>query len=296
MSTFRIQPHGRLQEWVAEEKGYFGEEGLDYQFVPSYYGQTPGYGSMQGGGVTNAPEVKSGAYESYAEGRACEISSACHWAVNMASSTSHGRMWGNAYSVSPSGIYVAAESAIRSPEDLADVEVGASYHSGSHFSSLQGLESYLPREAIRLKFIGQLMDRVAALLDRKIEAANVFSAPTYLVEQHGFRKILDTTFMEGFLIPDDADREDVERYFRALRRAQLDIDLEPERYKNYFLKEIPERYHATADVRMWGPGERIVFEPYTREMYERTSRWMESWSLFEDGQSAEREYSVAVLV
>ena len=32
MSKFRIQPHGRLQEWVAEEKGYFRDEGLDYEF------------------------------------------------------------------------------------------------------------------------------------------------------------------------------------------------------------------------------------------------------------------------
>ncbi len=31
MSTFIIHTHGRLQEWVAEEKGYFAAEGLtDY--------------------------------------------------------------------------------------------------------------------------------------------------------------------------------------------------------------------------------------------------------------------------
>ena len=33
MAKFRIMPHGRLQEWVADEKGYFGDEGLDYEFV-----------------------------------------------------------------------------------------------------------------------------------------------------------------------------------------------------------------------------------------------------------------------
>jgi hypothetical protein len=26
-------PHGRLQEWVAEEHGYFTTEGLDYECV-----------------------------------------------------------------------------------------------------------------------------------------------------------------------------------------------------------------------------------------------------------------------
>src|SRR5262245_17918913 len=32
MSKFVISPHFRLQEWVAEEKGYFAAEGLDYEF------------------------------------------------------------------------------------------------------------------------------------------------------------------------------------------------------------------------------------------------------------------------
>ena len=30
MSKFVIEPHFRLQEWVAEEKGYFKDEGLEY--------------------------------------------------------------------------------------------------------------------------------------------------------------------------------------------------------------------------------------------------------------------------
>ncbi|MGZ6561553.1 MAG: hypothetical protein ACXVH1_18495 [Solirubrobacteraceae bacterium] len=34
MAPFRIQPHVRLQEWVAEENGFFREEGLDYEFEP----------------------------------------------------------------------------------------------------------------------------------------------------------------------------------------------------------------------------------------------------------------------
>jgi NitT/TauT family transport system substrate-binding protein len=292
MTRFRIQPHGRLQEWVADEKGYFHEEGLEHEFVASYYGQTQGYGSMPTTPV--APEVTRGAFESYAAGRTCEISTACHWAVNMASSAKHGRMWGHAYSIANSGIYVPPESTIRTPEDLATVEVGVSRHSGSHFSTLQGLEHFLNRDQITLKFIGQLMDRVAALLDRKIDAANAFSAPAYLLEQQGFRKVVDTTFVEGFLFPDEADIVDVERYFRALQRAQRDIDLEPERYKHYFLREIPERYHALADVRTFGPGERIVFEDYTREMYERTHRWMLAWDIFAEEEAGHAPYEVAV--
>src|SRR5580704_9813203 len=32
MSKFVVAPHFRLHEWVAEEKGYFAAEGLDYEF------------------------------------------------------------------------------------------------------------------------------------------------------------------------------------------------------------------------------------------------------------------------
>jgi NitT/TauT family transport system substrate-binding protein len=32
-------------------------------------------------------------------------------------------------------------------------------------------------------------------------------------------------------------------------------------------------------VRAFGPGERIIFEPYTRAMFERAVGWMSSWNL-----------------
>lgn len=291
--SFRIQPHGRLQEWVADEKGYFHDEGLDYTFVRT--GAAVDTAMVQS--TESAPgEIKQGAFESMEEGRACEVSSACHWAVNMAASGLHGRMYGHAYSVTPSGVWVPPESPVRKPEDLAGVEIGVGYHSGSHFSALQALESYLPRDQIRLRFIGLPLDRLQALLDRTVPAANVFGVPAYVLEQQGFRKVLDTTFMIGFLLTGDAEDEDVARYFRALQRAQRDIDLEPELYKHHFLKELPRKYLGMVDVRGFGTGERIVFETYTREMYEKTHRWMVDLQLFPPEQTGAAEYEQAVLV
>jgi NitT/TauT family transport system substrate-binding protein len=295
MSKFRIQPHGRFQEWVAEEKGYFTDEGLDYEFVTSYATGVTWSASVQST-ETAPPEIKRGAYEDFEEGRACEISSACHWAVSMSSSAQQGRMWGHAYSVAPSGIYVAPESPVSKPPDLANVDVGVGFHSGSHFSALQALEPILAPEEIQFRYIGLPNDRLAALLDRKIAAANVFGAPGYVVEQQGFRKVVDTTFMIGFLFGEEADVADVERYFRALQRAQRDIDLQPELYKHYFLRELPERYHSLVDSRAFGTGERLVFEPYTREAFERTHRWMEIWKDLLETEVTGADYEAAVLV
>jgi ABC-type nitrate/sulfonate/bicarbonate transport system substrate-binding protein len=293
VSKFRIEPHGRLQEWVADEKGYFKDEGLDYEFLTSYATQASGYALVQST-ETAAQEVKRGAFENMERGRSADISCACHWAVNMASSAGHGRMWGHAYSITPSAIVVPPESSIRQPRDLANIEVGVGYHSGSYFSAIQALEKVLKADEIKLGYIGQPQDRLAAVLDRKVAAANLFGATLYIAEQQGFRKVLDTTFMIGFLLHKDADVEDVKRYFNALQRAQQDIDLEPERYKHYFLKELPEKYRDMIDVSSFGPGERLVFEPYTREMFEQTHRWMEAWKLFPEGQGGTVDYGVAV--
>ena len=302
MSPFKIQPHNRLQEWVAEEKDYFADEGLDYVF---YTPDTPEGGigrayHLQGSveSADDAPlEITRGAFETMEAGRTCDVSSACHWAVNMAASGQHGKMWSHAYSVTPSGIYVAAESSIRKPVDLIGREVGVGYHSGSHFSALQALEAFLSIDQMNLKFIGSPNDRVAQLLDRRIEAANVFGLQSYIVEQQGFRKIVDTTFMVGFLISGaDTNMEDVEKYFRALRRAQRDIDVGHQRYTPYYLREMAEEFKPLVDVRVFGPGERLVFEPYTRDVYEETHRWMESLQLFPPEQGARADYATAVLV
>src|SRR5437867_13160325 len=234
MKKFRIEPHGRLQEWVAEEKGYFKDEGLDYEFLTSYATQSAGYALVQST-ESAATEVERGAFENMEKGRPADISCACHWAVNMASSSGHGRMWGHAYSVTPSAVVVPPESSIKKPRHLANVEVGVGYHSGSYFSAIQALEKILKPDEIKLRFIGQPQDRLAALLNRKVDAANMFGAPLYVAEQQGCRKILDTTFMIGFLLHKDADVLDVKCYFKALAGAQRDKDLHRERYQRYSL-------------------------------------------------------------
>lgn len=292
MGKFRIQSHGRLQEWVAEQKGHFKAVGLDYEFLVK---PIITWAAEVRSANWSPEDIPSGAFESIEQGRGCSLSAACHWTVNMAASAGHGKMWGQAYSVSPSAIFVAPDSPIQKPEQLANIPVTVGYHSGSHYSTLQGLEHFLQREEIRLHFGGLLLDRLALLVDRQVPAASLFGAPYYVAEQLGFRKVVDTTFMIGHVVSEEADRRDVERYFEALRLAQQDIDLEPEACKHYFLRELPERYHALVDIRRFGPGERIVFEPYPQSAFERTRRWIESWDLFPPEQKGDAGYDVAVI-
>jgi len=87
----------------------------------------------------------------------------------------------------------------------------------------------------------------------------------------------------------------VRKYFRVLRRAQRDIDLRPELYTHYYKKEMPEPFHARMDTRRWGPGERIVFEPYTKQVYEQSFEWIAQHAIFSEGQMGAGNYQEAVV-
>jgi hypothetical protein len=90
---------------------------------------------------------------------------------------------------------------------------------------------------------------------------------------------------------------DLKRFYNALKRAQRDIDLRPEKYTHYYRNEFPDRYHPVMDTRRWGPGERIVFEPYTQEAFAQSREWIAQREIFEAGKAplATDSYDAAVL-
>src|SRR6185436_13640827 len=101
MAKFVISPHFRLHEWVAEEKGYFRAEGLDYEFREVF--------------ETHATPNKVGAYTSFEKGRETNVSCACHWTVNVAASQGLGKMVTDSYSLLPGGSSVPLVSPGKHP-------------------------------------------------------------------------------------------------------------------------------------------------------------------------------------
>ena len=123
----------------------------------------------------------------------------------------------------------------------------------------------------------------------------MWGVPLYIAEAFGFRKVVDATFMIGFLVTgSDASKADIDKYLAALRRAQMDIDLRPELYKHYHLRAVPEKYRDQVDARAFGTGERIVFLPYTREVFAATRQWTEAHNLFSGSPAAGYDESVLV--
>jgi hypothetical protein len=154
----------------------------------------------------------------------------------------------------------------------------------------------MPADRINLSFKdGMLFKRMELLLEGKVPAAALFSGPYYLAEQLGFRKVIDTTFMIATMIHGNPDPEDLRKYFRALQRAQRDIDLRPDLYTHYYKKEFPVRWHDRMDTRRWGPGERLVFDSYTEAAYRESREWIAAHGIFEGGDLGPRRYEESVV-
>src|ERR1700738_199722 len=284
---FIIEPHFRLQEWVAGEKCYFRDEGLDYVFQELIKAT---------GGSHHYKGDKVGAMQSFERGRTSDVSCACHWTVGVAASKGNGRLYADVYSVAPSAVFVPPDSPIKTPDDLAGVPIAVGYQSGSHYSTIQALEQYMPADKINLTFAdGMLFHRLDQLIDGKAQASALFSGPYYFAEQLGFRKVIDTTFMIATMVTGNPDPSDLRKFFRALRRAQGDVALGSDLYTHYYKKEFPERYHAKMDTRRWGPGERLVFETYSKEVYEETFRWIAAHGIFADSGMESGRYEDAVI-
>jgi len=137
MARFVISPHFRLHEWVAEEKGYFRAEGLDYEFREVF--------------ESHATPDKVGAYTSFEKGREANVSCACHWTVNVAAlqrarQALRRRLLGRA-----AAVFVPPESAIapRGPARRADL---GRPPVRQPLLDLQALEQYLPLADIKLSF------------------------------------------------------------------------------------------------------------------------------------------------
>ena len=250
-------------------KGFFAAEGLDYSFVI-----TGDYGVEAVASIRrdDGGEIKTGAFETFGAGRdGADVSCACHWATSTAARERSGQLVTAAYSVAPCAIVVPPESPIRT---VRKTLAGAADRGGlplrqplRRCAGPRGACSHPATWKPHLPGSAQQSASTRCSSGRSPPAA-VWGVPLYIAEAFGFRKVIDATFMIGFLVSGTgAAKADVDKYLAALRRAQMDIDMHPEQHKHYHLRSVPEKYRDLVDVRSFGTGERIVFLPYTREAF-----------------------------
>ena len=81
-----------------------------------------------------------------------------------------------------------------------------------------------------------------------------------------------------------------EKYYSVFRRAQSDLDLHAHRYTRFNRREFSIRFHDQMDTCLFGPGDRIVCEPYDEVIYQDTLKWFMERGIFPKGDPVVRDY------
>ncbi len=284
LTRIKVAPKGMgLNDFVAQEEGFFRAEGIEVELDWQTFRGTQS--SWKDLAYFERPQDKP-----YAEG-AEVIQSACAWGSICNAGAGMGRFVPDCYGVSPWAIFVRPDSAIRAPQDLKDVPVAVGMRAGSHFNVPYRLEQFLPLEHIKTVNVGGFGARLAALLNREVEAASLLPPQIAMAEQLGLRKIIENTFHTIWWVPENASAPAVTAYLRALDRAEQALDADLEKYLPLWRLAVPAEFADRPwDYSRFGRGERFVYRPIPRAEFDEVLAQVKRWQLddFLKEQSYER--------
>jgi NitT/TauT family transport system substrate-binding protein len=245
-----VVPHfSRLHEWVALEEGHFQDEGLEPEILTDVMHSVSSHrGDEYGQRPQDLPFVQG---EEVANS-ACEWGTACNAGAGM------GRVVPDLYSVGRYAIFVRPGSRIERLYELRDVPVGIGMMAGSHFTTLKTLGEVLPKEHVKVVHSGGPGQRLLALLDGEAEAANLLDPEISIAEAKGLSK-----------------------FFGALKRAEEALEQNTSKYLRLWERNVPPALEGDYDYTEFGRGEKLVFEPYSQEMFEDAMQFAQAWGLHE---------------
>ena len=268
-----VAPKGMgLNDFVAQQEGFFAAEGLDVTLDWNVFRGTQS--SWKEFNYFSRPQDTP-----YTEG--CDvIQGASAWGNICNASAGLGRFVPDAYGDSPWAIFVRPDSKIRTPQDLKDVPVAVGLRAGSHFNVPYRLEKYLPLENIKIVNTGGFGARLQALLEGEVDAASLLPPQIAMAEQLGLRKIIEDRFHTLWWVPESADPETVGAYLRALDRAEKAMDADLKRYLPLWDLAVPQEFkNRTWDYSKFGRGERFVYKQIPRTEFDEVMDQVKRWGL-----------------
>ncbi|HEX3867839.1 MAG TPA: hypothetical protein VHV78_13850, partial [Gemmatimonadaceae bacterium] len=270
----RVAPKGMgLNDFVADQEGFFRAEGLDVDFDWKTFRGTQS--SWKGLEYLARPQDQP-----YAEG-ADVVQGACAWGSICNAGAGMGRFVRECYGVSPWAIYVRPDSKIHTPEDLRDVPIAVGMRAGSHFNVPYRLEPFMPLANIKTVNVGGFGARLSALLDGEVEAASLLPPQIDMAKQLGLREIIADEFHTIWWVPENAGKRGVEGYLRALDRAETALKNDLGAYLPLWRKAIPDDLvdlHAW-DFTRFSRGERFVYEPIPQSEFDEVMEQVKRWGL-----------------
>lgn len=273
--------------FVARDEGFFAEEGLEVELVPSKEGAVAAavrrnvdfeadhnlVSSFQGGGG-----------QSFEAGQAA-LYRACEWGqVRRSYDSSIGAQVSFKRSnVGTQAIVVRPDSPYNIPQDLADVPIGVNMHHGSHYVAIQSLEGFLEPHEIKIVNAGGPEKRFEDLRQGRIDAVAIMEPWVTVAEKLGYKIIVEAHYAGLEVASPDLDPETFAAINRAISKAAKKLTANPYPYLHYLIEQVPP------DVVTLTPADfnrnRLRFidpAPYKQKDFERSYRWMVKWGLIGD--------------
>lgn len=272
-------------ELLADKLGYFREEGLDVKFYTLDPSQVE-------------PEDKVEWYGELTDKGQVDAYSCCAWAaLDRLSDGGKNKIVGATSSLNYAfSIFVPGSSPIESVDELAGVEILVNAKTGSHYCNLRQLEEHIPFDEIKLRHGGAPQRRLLSLLTGEARAAALISPYTEVAEDLGFRKVFETGMVDvlAYIAKTKLSEEQVGKFLRAIGRAIEAVNMDPGKYKPFYLQILRETYagyppalHSRV-IKATTSAERRIeavrwgdLKPYSEDTFSTIKGWMTSHSLLE---------------
>jgi NitT/TauT family transport system substrate-binding protein len=187
-------------------------------------------------------------------------------------------------------IFVRKDSPLTHPQMLRNKTVAVNFHAGSHYLTLQLLEGFMEREAIKTVHLGQARLRYQALLDGQVDAATLMEPYVALAESQGCRPLMESVYAGSEISSPNIDEATFQAINRAVRLAVDRINADKAQYVRYLMNDLPEDLRSLVkndDFRL-SRLQYVYPRPYPAEEFERTRDWLISWGLVPESCSYEQ--------
>jgi NitT/TauT family transport system substrate-binding protein len=217
---------------------------------------------------------------------------ACEWGnyCRVGNTGAGSRQVGRRAIVSYAALVVAPDSPVYTPQQLANKVIGVPFYFGTHYIAMHLLQGFVRREEVKLCFAPNgSRHRLAALMNREIDAATLTEPHVTLAEKKGCRIICEAFFHGTEVASERVDASTYAAFNRAVREAVRRINADKRGYLHYFID-----YHGRTDpevaalkVEDLRESRLVVCDPAPIPLDEmkRTYDWLKSWGMLEETAS-----------
>jgi len=282
-------PFQGLPELVAYDEGLFAREGLQVEWAD----RDAGVAKKVEAGITSHKDVDPFASHGrlFEQGRA-DMYNACEWGnyCRVQETGTGSRQLGRRAIVSYAAMVVGPGSPVYTPQQLANRMIGVPFYFGTHYIALHMLQGFVRRDEIKLVSAPNgSRYRLAALLNREVEAVTLTEPHVSLAEKKGCRIVCSAFFHGTEVASARVDAETYAAFNRAVREAVRRINANKRAYLHYFID-----YHGKTDpeiaalkVEDLRESRLVVCDPAPIPLDEmqRTYDWLKSWGMLEETAS-----------